>query len=125
MLCGMKILFLLIAFGYAAQVHAQETPLMRSAMIAYAATAVVDNIQTHVVLKRGGVEANPLLAKLGGQHPLRTVAINGAVDSLTLYGWKRVHDAGHPKLAIAALLASTAFRGWVDYHNVKTLQVMR
>lgn len=116
--------YILALFVVAAPVHAQDTPLLRAALVGYAATAIVDNVETHVVLTRGGVERNPLLAKLGGQHPTKTVAINGAADGLTLYALKRIYSS-HPKLAIAALLGSTAFRGWVDYHDFRTIRAMR
>lgn len=114
------VLFILMS----TPVYAQEQQLLRSTLTAYTTVSIIDAAQTFTVLHRGGVESNPLLATLGRQNPIATTALLGAGDVATLLLWKKVHHT-HSKLALAALIGSTAFRAYVVQHNFKTLTAMR
>lgn len=121
------ILFTLVlsASVASAQDFSRTSGPLSAAMKAYAVTAALDAGTTYTNLSRGAVETNPILLSIGRNNPIATTGLLVASDIGALYAWKRIADAGHPRLAVAALVGSAVFRGFVVHHNVRTLEAIR
>lgn len=85
------------------------------------AAAGADNVSTYHALQSPLItEQNVTLAPLRDHPAWLSVALAGEDAGYSVLTWRVVRPR-HPKLAIALLIGSTAFRGYLTVRNVQHL----
>ena len=107
-------------FGSAAHRPA-SLPILYASGVALQA---YDAYSTFAVLKRGGVEANPLMK--GATHPAVFLAIKGATSALTIAVAERMwRKQGRRKAAVTLLVVTNGVLAIVAAHNASVLRQLR
>lgn len=100
-------------------------PLLLPAL--YAGSAVLqgyDAYSTMSALKRGGVEANPLMRSVV-KSPVAFVAVKASVTAASIMAAERLWKNNHRVGAVALMLVSNGVMGMVAAHNASVLHKMR
>jgi hypothetical protein len=83
-----------------------------------------DTYSTLAALKRGGVEANPLMRGIVGR-PAVLIAVKGATTLLTIYTAERLWRQDRKVAAVAVMVASNGMLAVVAAHNASVLRRLR
>ena len=100
-------------------------PLLLPAL--YAGSAVLqsyDAYSTMSALKKGGVEANPLMKSVV-KSPAAFVAVKASVTAASIVAAERLWKNNHRVGAVALMIVSNGVMGMVAAHNASVLRQMR
>jgi hypothetical protein len=89
----------------------------------YTTTALLqgyDAYSTLAVLKHGGVEANPVMKGLT-KSPAAFIGLKAGMATLSIVSAERMWRRGNRVGAVATMVASNVFMGYVAAHNARVL----
>ena len=90
----------------------------------YATTALLqgyDAYSTLSVLKHGGVEANPVMKGIT-KSPMAFIGLKAGMATLSIMSAERMWKRGNRVGAIATMVASNVFMGYVAANNARVLR---
>jgi hypothetical protein len=90
----------------------------------FAALNVYDAASTIGAMKRGAVEANPLVAGIAG-HPAALWAVKGGVTAASILASENLWRQGHRRQAIVLMVASNSIMTAVAAHNASVIRGLR
>ena len=109
----------------APRVSAHYQPRPRPAMLPalYVSSALLqgyDVYSTLAVLKHGGVEVNPMMQLLT-KRPAAFIGVKAGIATMGILSAERMWKRGNRIGAVAAMVGSNVFMGYVASHNAKVL----
>jgi hypothetical protein len=84
-----------------------------------------DAYSTVEVIRLGGVETNPHVNTILTRQPALFFALKAAVATGTIVTAERLWKSGRRKEAVAVMIGSNAFMGYVAVNNASVLRQMR
>ena len=113
------------ANDFAARFRTEKRPMMLPAL--YAGTAALqgyDAYSTLSVLKRGGLEANPMMKTLT-KSPIAFIALKAGMATMSIVAAERMWKNHNRVGAVATMLVSNGFMAYVAAHNAGVLKKMQ
>jgi hypothetical protein len=104
-----------------AQYQASRRPMLLPAL--YAGSALLqgyDAYSTLTVLKAGGMEANPMMKAIT-KSPVAFIGLKAGMATLSIMSAERMWKRGNRIGAVATMVASNLFMGYVAAHNARVV----